>query len=202
MHKAVREALANCLINADYYGRRGLVIKYKPGEITMANPGRFRIDIALAVEGTTTDPRNALLMKFFNLIDVGERSGRGIYEIYRVWESMSWETPTLTEALDFDRTVLTLPLKKTTVGNNDKKIVTQTDNKSINDLLSESERIIMMPILVYLEKNDSIDNSTAKELTGKSTATVKRYLSKLCDLGILQLTGTARSSVYIKTAQQ
>jgi len=49
----------------DYYGWRGLVIKYKASEIKMANPGRFRIDIALVVEGTTTDPRDALLMKLF-----------------------------------------------------------------------------------------------------------------------------------------
>jgi len=51
-------------------------------------PGRFRIDIATAIEGMVTDPRYALLMKFFNFIDVGERSGRGVYEIYRVWANM------------------------------------------------------------------------------------------------------------------
>jgi len=84
---------------------------------------------------------------------------------------------------------------------NDKKIVENTDNKAMSGLLSESEKITMRPILLYLENNDTIDNTKARELTGKSTATVKRYLSKLCDLGILQLTGTARSSVYIKTAQ-
>ena len=114
-HKAIREALAKCLINADYYGRRGLVVKYKPNEITFENPGRFRIDIAIAVEGTVTDPRNSLLMKFFNLIDVGERSGRGVYEIYRVWANMKWDTPTLVEMLDADRTKLTLPIKKVTI---------------------------------------------------------------------------------------
>lgn len=27
MHKAIREALANCMINTDYYGKRGIVIK-------------------------------------------------------------------------------------------------------------------------------------------------------------------------------
>lgn len=26
VHQALREALANCLVNADYYGRQGLVI--------------------------------------------------------------------------------------------------------------------------------------------------------------------------------
>ena len=114
-HKAVREALANCLIHADYYGRRGLVVKYKPQEITLENPGRFRIDIAVAIEGTVTDPRNSLLMKFFNLIDVGERSGRGIYKIYRVWSDMNWVSPSLTEITDVDRTKLILPLEKVTI---------------------------------------------------------------------------------------
>jgi len=107
----VREGLANCLIHADYYGRRGLVIKYKPEEITLENPGRFRIDISVAVEGTITDPRNSLLMKFFNLVDVGERSGRGIYEIFRVWASMKWDAPIISELHDVDRTRLTLPLR-------------------------------------------------------------------------------------------
>jgi len=60
-------------------------------------------------------------MKFFNLIDVGERSGRGVYEIYRVWTNMGWDTPALIEALDLDRTVLTLPINKETTKRDDKK---------------------------------------------------------------------------------
>ena len=36
VHKALREVLANCLINADYYGPRGLVIIRKPDAITVA----------------------------------------------------------------------------------------------------------------------------------------------------------------------
>ena len=33
VHKALREALANCLINADYYGTRGVVIKKDQDQI-------------------------------------------------------------------------------------------------------------------------------------------------------------------------
>ena len=33
VHKALREALANCLINADYYGTRGVVIKKEPKKL-------------------------------------------------------------------------------------------------------------------------------------------------------------------------
>ena len=39
MHEAIREALANCLINTDYYGSRGVVITLHPNRITFANPG-------------------------------------------------------------------------------------------------------------------------------------------------------------------
>ena len=36
VHEAVREALVNCLVNADYYGRCGVVIKRKLGELTLS----------------------------------------------------------------------------------------------------------------------------------------------------------------------
>ncbi len=42
VHKALREALANCLINADYYGTCGVVIKKEPKKIVFENPGYIR----------------------------------------------------------------------------------------------------------------------------------------------------------------
>ena len=68
VHKALREALANCLINADYYGRQGLVIIKKRDVITLSNPGGFRIDVEAAKSGGVSDPRNSTLIKMFNLI--------------------------------------------------------------------------------------------------------------------------------------
>ena len=63
VHKAIREALANCLVNADYYGRGGVVIVKKRGEITLTNPGSFRIGIDEAKSGFS-DPRNGAMLKF------------------------------------------------------------------------------------------------------------------------------------------
>ena len=51
VHKAIREALANCLVNADYYGRQGLVIIKEPGCLRLSNPGCFRIEVAAAKSG-------------------------------------------------------------------------------------------------------------------------------------------------------
>ena len=44
VHKALREALANCLINADFYGTRGVVIKKAQDRIIFENPGYMRTD--------------------------------------------------------------------------------------------------------------------------------------------------------------
>lgn len=86
VHTALREALTNCIINADYYGRQGLVIIKKKDVITFSNPGNFRIDIEDAKSGGVSDPRNTTLIKMFNLIDIGERAGSVIPNIYKIWD--------------------------------------------------------------------------------------------------------------------
>ena len=95
VHKAIREALANCLVNADYYGRGGVVIIKKRKEISMSNPGGFRIEIDAAKSGGLSDPRNGTMLKMFNMIDIGERAGSGIPNIFRVWHDQKWQEPAL-----------------------------------------------------------------------------------------------------------
>lgn len=64
-NKALREALANCLINADYYGRQGVVIIKRKDSFSFSNPGSFRIDIETEKSGGISDPRNSALIKMF-----------------------------------------------------------------------------------------------------------------------------------------
>jgi predicted HTH transcriptional regulator len=109
VHKALREALANCFTNADYYGPRGIVIRNNLNEIILENPGGFRVSFSEALSGGVSSPRNAVVMKMFSLLDIGERSGSGIPNIYRAWEQQHWNAPRYTEMFEPDRTVLRLP---------------------------------------------------------------------------------------------
>lgn len=45
VHTALREALTNCIINADYYGRQSLVIIKKKDVITFSNPGNSALTL-------------------------------------------------------------------------------------------------------------------------------------------------------------
>lgn len=72
VHEALREALANCLINADFYGVRGIVVRKEADRIVFENPGYSRTGKQQMKKGGISDPRNKVLMKMFNLINIGE----------------------------------------------------------------------------------------------------------------------------------
>ncbi len=110
VHKAIREALANCLVNADYYQPRGVVVIRSIETLDISNPGGFRIPIETALSGGVSDPRNATLLKMFNLIDVGERTGSGIPLIRETWRQMNWPEISAKEEVGPERTVVRLQL--------------------------------------------------------------------------------------------
>ena len=111
LHKALREALANTLINADYYGNTGVVIERNITSITMTNAGTFRIDLDEAINGGISDPRNSGLIKMFSLINIGERAGSGLPMIFKAWTGTDFAMPDITEKENPDRVCLMLPVE-------------------------------------------------------------------------------------------
>lgn len=188
VHQALREALANCLVNADYYGRQGLVIIKKRDAITMANPGGFRIEIDAAKSGGVSDPRNGTMLKMFNLIDIGERAGSGIPNIFRVWRERGWAAPEITEQLEPERTVLTLLFSK----RDDKKAAIKSDDKkaTIKSARQKEE------IVAYLTDHVSAKSSDIAELLGVKSTRVKKLLSELIAEETVVAEGGNRNRTY------
>lgn len=190
MHKALREALANCLTNADYFGTCGVVIKLEEHRLVLENPGYIRLGKRQMRLGGESDPRNKALMKMFNLIDIGERAGSGVPDIFNVWEDEGLEEPIIEERFDPDRTVLTLSFeKKQAVKTNVKKPI-KADKKPIE--IDKREQAIVN----YITANGSISNKEARELLNLADSTVKRLLKKMVDNGQLIAEGKNRSRVY------
>ncbi len=150
-HKAVREALVNCLVNADYFLPCGVVIKKEDDKLVIENPGGIRIGKKQMLRCGISDPRNKTLMKMFNMIGIGERAGSGIPDIYQVWENEGWQIPVIEESYNPDRTCLSLEFaekrtiktndKKQTIKTNDKKQTTKTENhrEKIREFLIQTE---------------------------------------------------------------
>lgn len=111
VHNAIREALANCFANADFYFARGIVINKELDSIVIENPGSIIIGKEQMIKGGISEPRNKNIMKMFNLIRVGERAGSGVPDIFNVWNMEGWVPPTIEEKYSPDRTILSLTFK-------------------------------------------------------------------------------------------
>ncbi len=188
VHQALREALANCLVNADYYGRQGLVIIKKRDTITMANPGSFRIEIDAAKSGGVSDPRNGAMLKMFNLIDIGERAGSGIPNIFRVWREQGWKEPLIIESAEPDLIMLELTLKKS----DDKKVTIKSDDKKVTIKAARQKN----EIIDYLTDHISAKSTDFAELLGVKSTRVKQILKEMLDEGTIVADGSNRNRTY------
>ncbi len=173
VHKSLRECLANALIHADYYGRRGIVIDKEFRKITISNPGTFRISIDEAISGGISDARNGKIFNMFSLIKVGERSGRGLCDVYNIWEENGFKAPELTESVDPARITLTLQIE----------IERNNDSNERNDdsNLTENE----LTVFTELRQNNGISAEQVSKATGLSISTVNRIYKSLKSKGYI-----------------
>lgn len=109
LHKVVREAMVNMLTNADFYGRRGVVVQKNSDGFRFANPGNMRVSLNEAVHDNISDPRNGVMLKMLALVEYGERAGSGLQGIFTTWEKVYHIIPEIEIAMSgVDRTTLIL----------------------------------------------------------------------------------------------
>ncbi len=185
IHKGLRECLANALIHADYYGRRGIVVDKEFRKVTISNPGTFRIDIDEAIAGGISDARNSKIFNMFSLINVGERSGIGLCDVYSAWKINGYKKPEFIESVDPDRITLTLEIE--VEGNRDGNREGNDGNLNENDLR----------VLTILKENSSLSAAKIAENLGVSKSTVERATGKLKKLGYIMRDGNTRGSWII-----
>ncbi|MBW3093435.1 putative DNA binding domain-containing protein [Bifidobacterium sp. 82T10] len=202
LHMALREALANTLIHADYYVRGNTVIIRDRDGISFANPGGLRIPPDVAVAGGLSDSRNPTLLKMFALISVVERAGSG-FDAMRAgcgWAHVPF--PNLTESFDPDRTQLTFKFSGSdTLEDNSKSYVTHRDEHGLSTTLTDNlpEEILddQEVVLAYLrEKQTNVTRVQVERLLGSSASKAKYILKQLVDGGYIQRQGRGRGVSY------
>ena len=200
VHKAVREALVNCITNADFNFARGIVIKKTRDSLVMENPGSIVTGKKQMLKGGVSEPRNKIIMKMFNLIKIGERAGSGVPSIFNVWEKNGWIPPVVEELYKPDRTILTLsfiPKQAEKAGDDSDLLQNETSLKQVlKQVLEKPDFEKIVPILDILEKNKKITVQEAVTLLNKSRTTTWRYLKILVNAGVVEVTGETNNTVY------
>jgi len=191
VHIALREALVNALVHADYSERASVLIVKRPDMFGFRNPGLMRIPVEVALKGGESDCRNRNLHKMFRLVGLGEEAGSGIPKIVDSWRSQHWVLPKLHESSSpYNQTLLEL------------RIVDLLPSDVINSLreqfgdtfdqLGSDERMALA--LAATER--TVNHSRLCALSSTHPADITRTLRGLTQTGMLSSDGNGRATVY------
>lgn len=190
VHEAVREALVNALIHADYTGRVSILVVKRPGLFGFRNPGTMRLPLEDALLGGTSDCRNRNMQKMFQLVGLGEQAGSGIPKINRNWQQQHWRLPELRERLEPDQTLLTM------------RMISLLPPEVLDALekrfgapfreLSETQRLALATVAI----EGLVTHSRLRAMTDVHPKDLTRELGELVTEQFLETAGATRGTRY------
>ncbi|MEP2090824.1 MULTISPECIES: ATP-binding protein [Pseudomonadota] len=191
VHIALREALANVLVHADYSDRASILVVKRPDMFGFRNPGLMRVPVDLALKGGESDCRNRTLHQMFRLVGVGEQAGSGVPKILQGWETQHWNPPNLHEKSEpYDQTLL--ELRMIDLFPDDAVNVLRNMFGEDFDRLEQSERVA----LAIAASEGTVNHSRLCTLSTDHPADNSRILHRLVQDGFLRASGTGRGVVY------
>jgi ATP-dependent DNA helicase RecG len=183
---ALREALVNLLVHADYAETQASLIIRSTDGYTFRNPGSSRVTESDLLTGDRSDPRNPELVRMFRMVGLAEEAGTGIPKIIKNWRELGFRLPSIdvgTERYEF-----TLSLRHAhLLGDEDRAWLA-----SLGDGWAEAEQLA----LVCARHEGAVDNLRLRGLTGLHSADVTKVLGSLRDRGLLQMIGGGRTAWY------
>ena len=197
VHVALREALANVLVHADYSDRASVLVVKRPDMFGFRNPGLMRIPLEVALHGGEPDCRNRNLHKMFRFVGVGEQAGSGIPRIFQGWKSQHWKPPRLYEALTpYNQTLLELRMIDLFPA------AVMTDLRARFgerfDALAEEERMA----LALAASEGTVNHARLCAVSEAHPVELSRALQHLVQAGMLVSQGAGRGVVYFLPWQE
>ncbi len=196
VHRALREALTNTLIHADYTGRISILIVKRPDLFAFRNPGLMRVSIEQAKSGGVSDCRNHRIQDMFRYIGLGEHAGSGIPGILRSWESQHWRKPILSEDQEYEQTSLILRTSSLLPEESIEALQTKFGDEFSK--LTELQRII----LVTAHSEGIVSHSRIRDLCTEHPKDISSALSFLVKEEMLEKKGSTRDAVYYISGEE
>ena len=199
-HEALRESIANGLVNTNWFERRGFVCVWGNEAITIENPGDFRMPVEEAMKPGKSDPRNETMMKMFSMAEIGERAGSGMDKIFKGWEWAGYDTPTYEVEYGPDRTTLTLPLVDSSSDSSGvssdfgAKAKNRTNKSDESDKRATERR--KAAIATYLEDYGPAGRAAIADAVGLQASRASELLAEMADEGTIVAEGATRNRKF------
>ena len=189
-HEAVREALVNTLIHANYQGRLGILIVKHPKGFSFRNSGLLRISKEDLFKGGKSDCRNKVLQKMFQYIGMGEQAGSGYPKILRAWMEQHWQYPNVEEDRLYETTTLYMPTISLFPEDIQNALTERYKDNYTN--LDKDSRLAL--ILAYVE--NEVSNARLSAIAAIHPADASKILKKLVEKSLLISDGVGRGMKY------
>lgn len=190
VHEAIREALVNALVHADYRGQGGIVVEKYRDAFEFSNPGSLLVSFDQLLQGNISECRNKSLQTLFMLIGAAEKAGSGVDKIHRGWASQHWRSPMIQEQMQPDRVKWRLPMVS---------LIPDESLAKLEGLLgSEFHKLDKNEVqaLVTADVEGTVDNSRMRQICMLHASDVTRLLQRLVAKGVLVQEGQGRGSRY------
>ncbi len=176
LRTALREALANIVIHADYFDSESEIkVTVENFCYTFSNPGAMKVPRLQFFTGGKSLPRNNTLISFFRRIGASERAGTGGREILDAIQANQYRPPELVTTMAFTQLKIWIADSVEDypdLAENDKKVL-----KVVRERVQVSMREIM-------------------EDTGLSLYFTRKSIQILLERELLEANGKGRATVY------
>lgn len=189
-HVAIREALINLCIHADYTVNASLVISQYPHHIILSNPGTLLITRWQYYRGGESVCRNASLQKMFTMFGKAEKAGSGAGKILQGWKDNNWKRPYLHIINKPDKVELYLFLES---------LLPEEHKNKLHEIFGpdcqqwDSDKYLIMAMACTKKE---ISNESLQFILPNHRADITQLLRELKSDGLLQSDGYGRGTRY------
>jgi predicted HTH transcriptional regulator len=180
-HKAVREALTNAIIHADFMLNGILKVEKYDDRFVLTNPGLLKLPIEQIYSGGESKARNQRMQSMLRMIGYGENLGSGFPIILNAWNEKHWLKPELVEQPELMQVKLILHIETKNVA------------KDVAKEISDRQHII----LGFLQDSPTLSATELSQKTGMTTRTIQRDLADLQEKGILSREGSRKGGRWV-----
>ncbi len=196
--KAIKEALVNLLMHADYFSNAKPRIRAFLDRIEFFNPGALPKDVKYIIKEDFSMPRNPVVARIFRIIKLAENIGSGFDKMIKGWRAHYKKTPEISG--DFDYYKIVFPFN-----DKDTKKATRKAKEKLGVKLGVNEEKILIEGLndrqreatEYIKKQGSMANKEYRNIFKVSAATAKRELRDLLKKNVCKTKGAGPSLKYI-----
>lgn len=190
---ALREAVANTIIHADYWVDAGIRITKRPEGLKFVNPGTMLVnkDTLFTDSEQISICRNKNLQRMFQALGMGDKAGSGVEKITKGWFDTCLAFPQISELGNPWRVVWFLPSVGMIPRKNLDAIIHRIGSQDFSQL-SSFEKLV----LVCVPFDSFISHGDIQNMLPMHPADLSRYLSRFVERGYLKTKGRTRGMKY------